>query len=55
MYITERINGSEETVMANAGVSVMQNKRDMIPMSRFVATPQLMNIHDLIIWKASHV
>ncbi len=55
MYITERINGSEETVMANAGVSVMRNKRDMIPMSRFVATPQLMNIHDLIIWKASHV
>lgn len=55
MYITERSIGSEETVMANAGVSVMRNKSGMIPMARFVATPRLMNIHDLIIWKDSHV
>jgi hypothetical protein len=55
MYITERSTGSAETVMANSGVSVMRSKSDMIPMARFVATPQLMNIHDLIIWEDSNV
>jgi hypothetical protein len=53
MYVTERTFVSQETIMANAGVSIMRNKNHVIPMARFVPTPQLMNIHDLTIWKDS--
>ena len=52
MYITERLGSEAGTVTANAGVHIMKYDESFIKMARFVSTPSLMNIHDLLIWDA---
>jgi hypothetical protein len=51
MYITERLDQSGSTIIANAGVNVMNYEESSIAIARFISTPQLMNIHDLLIWE----
>jgi hypothetical protein len=55
MYITERMGQGGVTISANAGVSVMRYSEHPIGMARFISTPQLMNIHDVLIWEDAHV
>lgn len=55
MYITERLDQSGSTILANAGVNVMNYDENSIGIARFISTPELMNIHDLLIWEGRDV